>query len=159
MYYLVSADGDQLESKISKRFGHSRCHLLVKPDTMEIQSVSGDVHDEPRHGTLRFKEEDISCVITGNVGPHAFEDIKARGWDLFIIRSVTVEQAVNIVKEGAIKPVDEPTMKRSIHDGQGRCCESEGRHQHQRQTVHPGNGCCGSENRNRGRHGKRCCED
>src|SRR3990172_4801349 len=93
MYYLVAADGPSLEAEIAKRFGHAVCHLLINAETHEISSFTGDVCDRPHHGLGRYKSNEIAGVITGNIGPHAYEEVVAKGWKVYIARNCTVASA------------------------------------------------------------------
>lgn len=119
MPYLVAADGPDLEARVSRRFGHAAHHLLVSAQADEAVVLDGGVHESPRHGLDRFRDEDVEGVVAGNVGPHAFEDIRERGWQVYIVRGVSVREAVQAVVQGEVDPAGGPTMKRSVGDHAG----------------------------------------
>ncbi|MBD3166589.1 hypothetical protein GF324_08320 [bacterium] len=130
MHYLVAADGPTLDAPISKRFGHASFHLLVNSETMKVVKMEGgEVESFPAHGIQRFCYTiKVDGVIAGNIGPHAFEDIRREGWPMYIVRKSTVREAIEKVAAGDVVAATEPSMKRSIGrhpghepgDGHGR---------------------------------------
>ncbi|MFH0881716.1 MAG: NifB/NifX family molybdenum-iron cluster-binding protein [bacterium] len=115
MRYLVAAEGSTLSAPVSKRFGHAAFHLVVDSDRQEILEALERNHDLPGHGVERFLKWNLEGVITGNVGPAAFRDLKARHLSIYIVRATTVQKAVFQVANGEIEAADGPTMKHSVH--------------------------------------------
>jgi len=120
MDYLIAADGPDLEAKVSKRFGHAPVLLRVNPETGEFHPVHGTLEELPNHGVRRFEPSEVEAVITGNIGPHAFEDVRDMGWKVYVVRGVTVREAIRRVRSGEVQPAEKPSMKHSIHEGQHR---------------------------------------
>ncbi len=117
MKLLVAAEDKNLDAKLSKVFGHAKYHLLVDTKTSQFTFFDGMVESMPAHGVRRFSDElGIEGVVSMNFGPHAFEDIRNRGWHVFVVRNANVEQAIQKVETGECTPADQPTMKRSRHD-------------------------------------------
>lgn len=119
MLFLVTAQGDTLDDRIAKRFGHAPRHMLVDSDTWTVELQDGEVEELPRHGLERFKDRGLDGVIVGNLGPHAWDDVVELGWTAFLARRMTVREAVEKVVAGEIAPMEGPTMKRSIHHHAG----------------------------------------
>jgi predicted Fe-Mo cluster-binding NifX family protein len=115
MRLLVAAEGSTLSDAVSKRFGHASFHLVVDSDQHSILEALEHNHDLPGHGIERFLKWNLEGVIAGNVGPAAFQDMKARRLSVYIVRGTTVQQAVLQVVNGEIAAADGPTMKHSIH--------------------------------------------
>ena len=115
MKYLVSATAADLNAKIHKRFGFTDVFLIVDGDTFAYEAFPGVGHDEQSHGTKRFEQSDIERIIVGNIGPEAFEDVRAAGWEIYLCRAMTVREAVERVHSGQILPLEEPSIKRSVH--------------------------------------------
>ncbi|MDP8208173.1 MAG: NifB/NifX family molybdenum-iron cluster-binding protein [Candidatus Electryonea clarkiae] len=135
MKYLVAADSADIGAKIAKRFGHAGCHMIVDSDDMDFDHFSGSCHELPEYEIDCFEKDALQGVITGNIGPHAFDQISAKGWDIFIVRNKTVSEAVNVVMKGEIKPAKSSTAKRSIHSGQPRHRRNQTGHQGKRGKV------------------------
>ena len=115
MLFLVASDGASLDSRVAKRFGHARHHLLVESKSWIIEVLEGEPEALPKHGLERAAARGIDGVITGNLGPHAWEDFLSLGLTGYLARRRTVQDAIEEVMAGEIAPMEGPTMKRSIH--------------------------------------------
>jgi len=115
--YLAAASGADLDAKISKRFGHAAYFLVIDPETMEFTVIPGVGDESPVHGIGHFTTRDIQCVLVGNIGPSLFSDLVSAGMKVYSFHGITVREAVVKVHSGLVSPLDEPTMKRSIHEG------------------------------------------
>lgn len=124
MKYLVASINPYLDSKISKRFGHSEHFLIVDSENFEFEVISGVGHDEPSHGIARFLGRDVEAVIVVNIGPGAFNDVRNAGWSVYSCPGLTVKEAVEKVRLGSVPALTAPTMKHSVHSGQK--CASHG---------------------------------
>jgi predicted Fe-Mo cluster-binding NifX family protein len=118
MRYLVVATAGDLDAKVHKRFGHADVFLVVDSETLEFTVMKGVGHEEPHHGIGRFDGKGINRVIVGNIGPEAFKDVRAVGWEVFLCRNMTVREAIKKVHSGELSPLEAATMKQSIHEGQ-----------------------------------------
>ena len=118
MKYLVAATAADFDAKVHKRFGHADVFLIVDSETFEFTTVQGIGHDEPRNGIARLEGKGIERAIVGNIGPEAFEDVRAVGWEVYLCRAMTVREAMEKVNSGKLSPLEAPTMKRSFHEGQ-----------------------------------------
>jgi len=125
--YLVASSGDTLDSKVSKRFGHSGYFLIVDPGNMELEAVPG-VGDEESQPVGSFLNTGIKKVIVGNIGPSAYHEIISSGGAVYLCRNMSVLEAIKKVESGDVPPMEKPTLKDSIHtarktgghfDGQG----------------------------------------
>ena len=117
MKYLVAATAASLDAKVHKRFGHADVFLVVDSETFEFTAVKGVGHEEPHHGIGRFDGKGIKRVIVGNIGPEAFKNVQAVGWDVYLCHNMTVREAIEKVQSGKLSPLEAPTMKHSIHEG------------------------------------------
>jgi predicted Fe-Mo cluster-binding NifX family protein len=112
--YLVASSGDTLDSKVSRRFGHSAFFLIVNPDTMEFKAAPG-VGDEESQPVGNLLYTGINKVIVGNIGPSAFDEIISSGSTVYLCRNMSVSEAMKKVKSGDVPVLKEPTLKDSIH--------------------------------------------
>jgi predicted Fe-Mo cluster-binding NifX family protein len=112
--YLVASSGCTLDSKVSGRFGHSGYFLIVDPGTMEYEVLSGVSNYEDQ--TIRkFIDTDIKKIIVGNIGTGLYNQVVAKGCDVYLCRNMPVHEAIKKVKNGDIPVLKEPTLKESIH--------------------------------------------
>ena len=113
--YLAASSGDQLDSKISGRFGHAKYFLLVDPSSMDYEVIPGVAPDEERPGMSRLTEKGAGRVLTGNIGPSSFHELRSEGLQVYLCRGMTVSDAVQKVEDGDLSPLEEPTLKESLH--------------------------------------------
>jgi predicted Fe-Mo cluster-binding NifX family protein len=113
--YLVASSGDTLDSKVSGRFGHSAYFLIIEPQTMEFNVFSGIGKDEYMQGIGKFVNLGIKKVITGNIGPSAYNEVISSGCRIYLCRNMSVREAIKKVENGDIPVLNEPTLKESIH--------------------------------------------
>ena len=117
MKYLVAASENNLDAKVSKRFGHAEYFLIVDPVSLEFDYKPGVGHDEPSHGIGRFSGYNIKAVIVNNIGPGAFENVCDAGWQVYSCPGSTIREAVEKVRNNQVPALTAPTMKKSIHTG------------------------------------------
>jgi len=115
MKVLVAADSNDLGAKVSKRFGHAAFFLLVDSKTWSHTALEGVGEGGRAHGADRMEALGIDKIVTANIGPNAFEDLRDRGVKVYLCKHNTVREAVESVADGACQPTDGPTLKRSVH--------------------------------------------
>lgn len=129
--YLVASSGNTLDSKVSGRFGHSAYFLILDPQTMEFKVFPGIGKDEYMQGIGKFVNLGIKKVITGNIGPSAYNEVISSGCTVYICRNMPVREAVKKVENGDVPVLSESTLKESIHSarkaGDGYGGRGEGR--------------------------------
>ncbi|MFP4526689.1 MAG: NifB/NifX family molybdenum-iron cluster-binding protein [Bacteroidales bacterium] len=125
--YLIASSGDNLDSKISGRFGHADNFIVVDPETMRYEVFPGVPKDQRTIGVANFIKYDISKVLVGNIGPSTFNEAKANGLEVYLCRRMTVSEAIEKVKKGELSPLQEPTLNSSIHSPQKSEGEERGR--------------------------------
>ena len=108
MKLAVSSEGPTLDSKVDPRFGRAAGFIIVDVDTMEFSHVdNGDIQVQPRGAgiqtTQRIAGQGVSVVLTGVVGPKAFEALNAAGIKVGTdLEGLTVKEAVERFKAGKI---------------------------------------------------------
>ena len=110
MKILVTAKGKQTNDAVDPRFGRAKFFILADTATSEIT-----VHDNSQNlnaaqgagiqaaqAVVRLGAE---AVISGNVGPNAFQALNAAGIKVYLCQQATVEEAVRKFKAGELKEV------------------------------------------------------
>lgn len=124
--YLIASSGDNLDSKISARFGHAACFILVDPQSMEYEVYPGVSANEKSPSLARFINLGITKILCGNIGPSTFSEAQANRMNVYLCRKMSVREAVTKVANEEISPLDEPTLKQSIHSAQKNRGEGRG---------------------------------
>jgi len=115
MKICVTARGANLDSEVDPRFGRCRYFIIVDTDSMEFEVVenlyaglSGGAGIQS--GQL-VSEKQVSAVLTGNIGPNAFETLNEAEIDVITGVGGTVKEAIQSLKNGASKPIKGPTVR------------------------------------------------
>jgi predicted Fe-Mo cluster-binding NifX family protein len=107
MKICVTSQGDTLQSQVDPRFGRCAYFILVDTDTMEFESVdNAQVQAMGGAGVQSGRlmaEKEVMAVLTGNVGPNAFQTLSAAGIEIIAGASGTVQEAVEKYKNGELK--------------------------------------------------------
>jgi len=124
--YLIASSGDNLDSKISARFGHAAYFISVDPQSMEYEVYPGVSANEKSPSLARFINLGINKILCGNIGPSTFYEAQANRMNVYLCRKMNVQEAVTKVANKEISPLDEPTLKQSIHSAQKNREEGKG---------------------------------
>lgn len=132
MKVLVAADGNDLGAQVSKRFGHAAFFLLVDSETWTHTLLEGVGEDGPAHGADRMQALGVDKIVTGNIGPNAFKDLRQRGVQVYLCKHTTAREAVESVLAGTREPAEGPSLKHSVHQHRHEPGHHEhGHHEHE----------------------------
>jgi predicted Fe-Mo cluster-binding NifX family protein len=115
MKICVTSQGDSLEEKIDARFGRCRYFIIVDTESLEFEAIKNPNIDATggagiQSGQLVAKH-DVKAVVTGNVGPNAFQTLQAAGIDVVIGAEGSVKETIEKYNKGEIKSVQTPSVK------------------------------------------------
>ena len=120
MKIAITATGADLQAQVDPRFGRAQYFIIVNPETMEFEAIENSslsaAHGAGIQSGQLMSSKDVSAVITGSVGPNAFQTLTAAGIQIFQSPGGTVEQAVEAYKKGQLQPV---TQFGPAHAGMG----------------------------------------
>ncbi len=120
MKIAITATGADLQAQVDPRFGRTQFFIIIDPETMEFEAIENSslsaAHGAGIQSGQMMSSNDVSAVITGSVGPNAFQTLTAAGIQIFQSPSGTVEQAVEAYKKGQLQPV---TQFGPAHAGMG----------------------------------------
>jgi len=124
MKIAVSSLQDGLNSQVDPRFGRCQYFIIVDPETMKFKVVSNAANISSHGAGIQaaqiVKDHGVSTVITGNIGPNAFQALSAAGIKLITGASGTVREVVEKYKKGELKATDTPTVGGHFGMGGGR---------------------------------------
>ncbi|MHC1579528.1 MAG: NifB/NifX family molybdenum-iron cluster-binding protein, partial [Candidatus Alkanophagales archaeon] len=102
-------------------FGRCRYFVIVDTETMEYEAVRNESADAPGGAGVQAAQTvaslGVEAVITGNIGPNAFQTLSAAGIRVFTGAHGTVRDAVEMFKRGELNEAGGATV--APHSGMG----------------------------------------
>ena len=115
----ISSEGKTFYSKVDPRFGRCQYFMIGDMDSMLFEAVENTSADAGGGAGIQagqlMASKGVKAVLTGNVGPNAFQTLKAAGIDVFTGITGTVKEAVDRYKRGGLIAEGGPTV--SSHSG------------------------------------------
>jgi len=114
MKICISSTGDNLDADIDPRFG--RCHffLIIDLESMNVDSISNEsIMTSSGAGiqaAQKVANKEVDIVITGNIGPNAFQTLKAAGIKVITGINGTGKEVLDKYKNGELKEHDAPNV-------------------------------------------------
>jgi len=120
----VTAVSDSLEAQIDPRFGRCPYFVIVDSETLEFEAVpniaSGSMSGAGIQSAQTVASKGVKALITGNVGPNAFQALSAAGIRVVIGALGNVREAIEKYKRGELKETSSPTVRGHFGTGMGR---------------------------------------
>jgi predicted Fe-Mo cluster-binding NifX family protein len=115
MKICITSLENNLESNIDPRFGRCSFFIIVDPETLDFEAVE-NLNARSGGGAgiqsgQLVNEKGIKAVITGNVGPNAFQTLKAAGIEIITGASGKVKEAVAKFNNGEYKSVNSASVE------------------------------------------------
>lgn len=126
MKVCISSTGPTLNSMVDPRFGRCQYLLFVNSETGKVLKAekNSGVHAWQGAGITTAQivaDNKIEAIITGNIGPNAFDVLQATGIKVYTgIFDLTVKQAVAQFQKGQLKLMPQPTVMGHFGIGAGR---------------------------------------
>jgi predicted Fe-Mo cluster-binding NifX family protein len=114
MKICVTSIGDNIDSDIDPRFGRCKYFLIIDTDSMNVKSISNDSMMASGGAGIQAAQmvakTGAKTVITGNIGPNAFQTLKAA--DIKIITGVNgkIKDVVERFNQGKLEEIDSPNV-------------------------------------------------
>lgn len=119
MKICISSQGNSLDSEVDPRFGRCQYFIIVNTETMEFEAIKNPNIDAMGGAGIQsgqfVAEKKVKAVLTGNVGPNAFQTLNAAGLDVITGVSGSIREAIEKYKKGDYKTARGPTS--SSHSG------------------------------------------
>ena len=114
MRICVTSEGNNLDSKVDPRFGRCRHFIITDTDTLKFEAIPNPNTESTGGAGIQSAQlvasKQIKAVLTGNVGPNAFQTLQAAGIEIFTGASGTVKEAIEKYKKGEFKAVSGPSV-------------------------------------------------
>jgi predicted Fe-Mo cluster-binding NifX family protein len=115
MKIAISAKGSDLSSAIDPRFGRAQYFIIFDTDNDEFEVVPNKNNAEAAQGagiqaaeTVVRKKVDI--IVSGNLGPKAFDVLSEAGIKAVLWSEGTVSQAIGQIRNGELHPIEKPNV-------------------------------------------------
>jgi len=112
MKVVVSATGSNLDAAVSPVFGRCPYYVFVDTDTMQHEAVPNPAMTASGGAGIQAAqfvvERGAQAVLTGNVGPNAFNVLQAAGVPAYTATAGTVREAVEAYKAGQLPAMAGP---------------------------------------------------
>jgi predicted Fe-Mo cluster-binding NifX family protein len=121
MKIAVSSTGDKMDSAVDPRFGRCMYFIIVDLDSMSSEAVSNQSAMASGGAGIQAAQTvidlGVSVVITGHVGPNAFQTLNAGGIKIVTDAAGTVKEVIEKYKKGGLKETSSATV--ASHAGMG----------------------------------------
>jgi predicted Fe-Mo cluster-binding NifX family protein len=103
----ITSQGDDLNAPVDTRFGRCAYFIIVDPDTESFEAVLNPAVDAMGgagpQAAQTIADKGAEAVITGNVGPNAFQTLIASNIKIYQGASGTVKETLEKYKRGEMK--------------------------------------------------------
>jgi len=110
----ITSAGDNLDSPVDQRFGRCQYFVIVDTETSEFEAVKNPNIDTMGGAGIQsgqlISAKGVGVVLTGNVGPNAFQTLQAAGIAVITGASGTVKEVIEKYKKGEFKSTQGPSV-------------------------------------------------
>ena len=114
MKICITSQGDNLEGNVDPRFGRCQFFIFADPETGEFEAVQNPNIEAMGGAGVQsgqfVAQKEVKAVLTGNVGPNAFQTLKAAGIEVITGVSGIIKDVIDKYKKGELKPIQAPTV-------------------------------------------------
>ena len=124
MKICVTATGNTLEAAVDPRFGRTSHFIIVDPETMAFEPLPNTAVSAMSGAGIQAAQtiasKGVNVVITGNVGPNAFQALASAGIKIVVGAYGTVREVVTKYMRGELRETHAPTVGGHFGRGTGR---------------------------------------
>ena len=110
----ISSTGKELNSQVDPRFGRCQYFLIIDTENMEFEHISNESSMASGGAGIRAAEtiakKGVKAVLTGNMGPNAFQTLSAAGIKVYTGATGTINEAIDRYKKGELKETNAPNV-------------------------------------------------
>lgn len=118
MKICVTSEGSNLESKIDSRFGRCKYFIIVDIDSMKFDAIENPNISAMGGAGIQsgqfIANKGVKSVLSGNIGPNAFQTLQAAGLDVITGVTGTVKEVIDKYKQGEYKISDKPSVDKKF---------------------------------------------
>lgn len=121
MKVAVSSTGTKISAEVDPRFGRCQYFLIVDLTSLETKSISNESAMATGGAGIQAAQlvmnEGVEIVITGQIGPNAYQTLVSGGMKVITGAAGTVQEVVDQYKSGTLKETSGPSV--GAHAGMG----------------------------------------
>ena len=111
MKIVITCSGNTLDSPMDPRFGRAANFCLYDTDNKSFEIISNRQNLQAAQGAgiqagQNVAQAGAQAVITGNVGPKAFQVLNQAGIKIYLGQFSTVKEAIDAYEGGNLQPTD-----------------------------------------------------
>lgn len=114
MKIAVTSKSNNMESEIDPRFGRCSYFLIIDIDAMSFEFISNESAMASGGAGIQAAQNvaktGAEVVVTGNMGPNAFQTLSAAGIKVITRVNGTVKDAIEKYKKGELKEAATPNV-------------------------------------------------
>jgi predicted Fe-Mo cluster-binding NifX family protein len=115
MKICITAKTNSFEAQIDPRFGRCAYLLIVDLETMQFEAVINDSQNSTGGAGIQAAQilanKGVKVLLTGNVGPNAFQALTAADIEVIAGVSGSVKEAIQQYKQGKLAKTAAPTVE------------------------------------------------
>ena len=119
MKIAISAAGTTLAAQVDPRFGRCAQYLIVDTESEDFELLPNAAATAGSGAGIQaaqtIVESGVQAVISGNVGPNAYQVLEAAGIPTYTVNNQSLAQALAAFKAGELNPVGGATN--AAHSG------------------------------------------
>ncbi len=109
MKIIITCNGNSLEAPMDPRFGRAADFCLYDTETKAFEFLSNTQNLQAAQGAGTQAGQNVAktgakAVITGNVGPKAYQVLKQADIQIYLGQFDTVSQAIAAYESGQLQP-------------------------------------------------------
>jgi len=113
-----------LDADVDPRFGRCPYFIIVETDTLQFEAIPNTSQYAPSGAGIQAAQtvtsKGVEAVLTGNVGPNAYQTLSAAGIKVITGVAGTVREAIIRYKKGEFSETGSSTIGRRFGMGMGR---------------------------------------
>ncbi|MDP8262510.1 MAG: NifB/NifX family molybdenum-iron cluster-binding protein [Candidatus Ancaeobacter aquaticus] len=121
MKICITAQGDNLDSNVDPRFGRCQNFIIVDTDTLDFIVHQNPYIDSTGGAGIQAAQfvvdKDIKSVLSGHIGPNAFQTLQAAGVLMYVSVAGTIREVVQSFNEGKYRPTAAPDVADKFGSG------------------------------------------
>ncbi len=110
----VTAEDGNLDAQVDPRFGRCRYFIIITPETMEFEAIKNPNMEAMGGAGIQsgqlVADKGAEVVLTGNIGPNAFQTLQAAGVKVITGVEGEIKQVVSRYKTGELVPDSNPNV-------------------------------------------------
>lgn len=114
MKLAITSQGKELDSQVERRFGRAPFFIIADTDEDSNEAVANEAARAGGGAGVKAAEfliqKGVTKVVTGNVGPNAFQTLSAAGVTILTVSGGSVRDAIENAKHGSDDSIDSPTV-------------------------------------------------